>query len=399
MPDPLVSGPPVSGPPVVGTPVLGAAVPGAAVPGRPAAGPTTVGADVGASHSPAGSVPQPQGGGVLHPRLSPDGERFAFTDAGRIWLMEIFERRPRRLTDDESDAMELFPAWSPQGRTIAFAAWPRSDAPGQIHQVGVEGQGRPQPVTRRGGWFAFPTYSPQGLQLVALRGPRRQLAPLAAAAPWRRPAGAGRGPTGLELVAAPARGITLGDPMQPAGALHALARPHFSDDPARVWVWQGERGLVSMRLDGSDRRVHLHVTAPAGPGALGPPAGPGALDPPAGQGAGTGADSGSSAVGEQEEREPPVEEVLIGPRGDRVLIHAAGEVWWMPLPAVGGDPLWVSLAQPDRAPLPLHRLARDIEFAAWSVGGTAITGSRGRSLFIWFLDREEELEVEVPPVR
>jgi len=59
----------------------------------------------------------------------------------------------------------------------------------------------------------------------------------------------------------------------------------------------------------------------------------------------------------------------------------------------------VALADPEEAPLPLHRLGRGVEFAAWSVGGTALTGSRERSFLVWFLDRDEELEVEVPPVR
>ena len=37
------------------------------------------------------------------------------------------------------------------------------------------------------------------------------------------------------------------------------SRPHFADDPERIYLTT-RQGLISMRLDGTDRRTHLSVT-------------------------------------------------------------------------------------------------------------------------------------------
>src|SRR5205814_357766 len=37
-------------------------------------------------------------------------------------------------------------------------------------------------------------------------------------------------------------------------------RPHFSRDPNRIYLYEANEGLVSVRYDGTDRRVHIKVT-------------------------------------------------------------------------------------------------------------------------------------------
>ena len=37
-------------------------------------------------------------------------------------------------------------------------------------------------------------------------------------------------------------------------------RPHFAKDPGRIYAWEGSRGLVSFRFDGTDRKTHVKVT-------------------------------------------------------------------------------------------------------------------------------------------
>jgi hypothetical protein len=73
----------------------------------------------------------------------------------------------------------------------------------------------------------------------------------------------GRGGQALELVWLPSAGgdATLIVPYRGEG------RPHFSSDPSRIFAWEGKRGLVSFRFDGTDRRVHVKVTGWKSPNA------------------------------------------------------------------------------------------------------------------------------------
>ncbi len=51
---------------------------------------------------------------------SPDGARLAFTAAGRIWVMDLPDGTPHRLTSDSEKRFEYSPSWSPHGRSIAY---------------------------------------------------------------------------------------------------------------------------------------------------------------------------------------------------------------------------------------------------------------------------------------
>jgi hypothetical protein len=55
--------------------------------------------------------------------VSPDGNRVVFETLGKLWVKAMAGGEPRRLTND-ADAMEAYPTWSPDGKTIAVRAGP-----------------------------------------------------------------------------------------------------------------------------------------------------------------------------------------------------------------------------------------------------------------------------------
>ena len=117
-----------------------------------------------------------------HPRLSPDGSSFAVevgdsrTGTRDIWIYEGQRSLARRLTTDPADA--IYPAWSPTGDRIAFAAL--RGGPLDILVKRVNGAGAEE-LLLRGPGAKFPSdWSPDGSQIVyedfsLARSPQRQI--------------------------------------------------------------------------------------------------------------------------------------------------------------------------------------------------------------------------------
>jgi Tol biopolymer transport system component/imidazolonepropionase-like amidohydrolase len=98
--------------------------------------------------------------GVMHPAVSPDGRQIAFAALGDLWLMPVAGAH-RRLTSDP--ALETAPAWSPDGRSLAYV----SDRSGTMNlwtrdvQTGAERQ-----LTQLATAATFPAWSPDGARIA-----------------------------------------------------------------------------------------------------------------------------------------------------------------------------------------------------------------------------------------
>lgn len=272
--------------------------------------------------------------------ISPDGTRLVISALDRLYLMDLPEGKPRRLTSDT--VREQHPVWSPDGRSIAYITW--GNRGGAIQVVGADGRGRPRALTATPAFYQYPAWSPDGERLVALRGPREARVSEAI------------GP-GYELVWLPAKGGTpiRVAPVNPGG------RPHFSRDPSRVYLYDPGEGLVSMRLDGTDRVAHIKLTGFTvnAPGA-----------------------------------EPNVaREILIAPDSQRVLALVNNYVYLADLPKTGQRPLVLSLADPSAAVFPAKRLTRTGgDFIGWAADGKSVTWALGRSFFRHRLALADSLE-------
>ena len=110
------------------------------------------------------------------PSYSPNGKRIVFVRRRQratvvrsareldLWTMNADGTHPRRLTWTKT-IDEFSPAWSPDGKRIAFAAQTRgqSAAPEGIWVVGIDGRGRHQ---LKPGYAADPTWSPDGSKIA-----------------------------------------------------------------------------------------------------------------------------------------------------------------------------------------------------------------------------------------
>lgn len=100
--------------------------------------------------------------------LSPDGSKAAFQAIGRIWVMDVPNGTPRRLTRDNFEPFEFSPSWSPDSRSIAFASWDDLDG-GKLWKADVR-NGRTTELTEEFGEYLHPSWNAEGSKIIAIKG-------------------------------------------------------------------------------------------------------------------------------------------------------------------------------------------------------------------------------------
>src|SRR5437879_11951626 len=82
-----------------------------------------------------------------------------------LYTLDLPSGKPQRLTG--SNTTEFQPAWSPDGKWIAFVSW--NSAGGQLWKVPAAG-GQPQQLSKSLAVYSNPVWSPDGTRIVLLRG-------------------------------------------------------------------------------------------------------------------------------------------------------------------------------------------------------------------------------------
>ena len=297
-------------------------------------------ADVDVDLGPRLHFPQTEATGPVRARIiqtpsqSPDGSRIAFSALTRIYTVALPDGEPAQLTRDDERAFQ--PAWSPDGRSIAYITWTAQG--GHLWKKRADGSGRPVRVSRTSAFYSNPVWSPDGSKIVCLRASARE----------RTYAGVDFGSVpGMDLVWFDATGgeANLIAPSRGVGS------PHFGPERDRIYVYSNA-GLISMRLDGTDRRTHLKITGPGFYSARGP---------------------------------VPADDARISPDGRWALAHARNQLYLIALPHVGGPPPTVNVMAPS---MPVKQLT-DIgaDYFDWADDGETITWAVGASFFRMPMDK------------
>jgi Tol biopolymer transport system component/imidazolonepropionase-like amidohydrolase len=287
---------------------------------------------------------------IRWPAMSPDGKRLAFSSLSKLWVMDLPSGTPRRLTD--SAAGEFMPAWSPDGQQIAYVTW--STEGGQINRVSASG-GRPETLTRRSAYYSSPVFTPDGSRIVFISGAvddqlfadlhykDHDVYPDATmqAEAEAEIMGIG-GSTGVDLRWIPAGG---GDSKLIAAA-QGGRYPHFTSNPDRVFLTTTGQGLVSIRLDGYDRKTHLRVTGQA----------PGPFPPNA-------------------------EDIKLSPDGQKAFVNLQGKHYVVTVPKSGKETVTVNISGGPSS-LPVKKMSVEGgDYLQWSPDGKSVAWSWGSKFY------------------
>ena len=267
--------------------------------------------------------------------LSPNGRQVAFSALTTLHVHDLGTGETRALTKPGKTAYQ--PAWSPDGREIAYVSWDTAGTVGErgghVWRVRASGRGQPRRITDHPAYYTDPVFTPAGEHIAVLRATTHER--LTREYDFGAPVGSDvmllSRRQGEALVVTPARG---------------LIAPHFGPEPDRIYLYDSGAGnLVSVRFDGSDRRK---VIAAKGYGIYGA------------------------------EDKVRVADIRLAPGGSRALVLHAHQLYLVELLTT---PLQSAEVDLTSAALPLARLT-DIgaDSFGWSADGETVYWTAGATL-------------------
>lgn len=302
---------------------------------------------------------------------SPDGSKLAFTALNRLYVMDIPNGDPMRVSD--FDFTEAQPTWSPDGSSIAWVTWNASDG-GHLYSKNLKKRrAKVEQLTKKPGVYATPAWSDNG-KIVMLYGSAQKFKDDV-------------GPFALfgaltDLVWVDADG----------GELNVIDKaedrsdPHFvKAHPDRIFLSKSGGNLVSIRWDGTDERTHVTITGITTYGSSwleyfksGGEHAHDVLHP--------------ELDIKENNRPSTASTIYMAPEGDQALAMINNDIYVVTVPKTGKVPK-VSVASPQRSSFPSRKLTEiGGQFPTWSADGKKVHWSIGNAHFVYDLNAAEAFE-------
>ncbi len=296
-------------------------------------------------------------------QVSPDGKKMVFTALNRLYIMDYPNGTPKRLT--QNDFTEAMPTWSPDGSSIAFSTWEGSA--GFIYRVNASG-GAPTKVVKKAGVYSQLAWDKKSDRIVFIYGPAQAY---------------------KDAIGPRAFGSTefLGWVKASGGEINRIAEsngrqaPHFVNGNDRIYLYSGSKGLLSMRWDGTDEKLHLKVT-----------------------GIRTFQFSEHQhqhcmmveSAQEPQRRPSNATVVHMAPEGDKALAKINNDIYVVTVPMVGGEVPSISVANVQASQFPSWKLTKlGGEFPQWAADGKSVYWSLGNAHFSFDLEEAKKKAEEL----
>ncbi len=273
---------------------------------------------------------------------SPDGSQIAFTALNKLYVQDMPNGTPRRVTNHEHT--EAHPTWSPDGKYVAYVTWNQEEG-GHIYKVDPNARRvRPQKLTDEAAFYSSPAWSYNSDRIVFATGKKYDF--MNSSVAW------------ASFLASDdyAWISSEGGPVNFITKTSGRSNPHFVKSDDRIYLTNNDGTLVSIRWDGSDEKEHVTIT-------------------------------GSAVYGTRDPVSPSEASVIIkAPVGDQVLAQINNEIFTATVPQTGRV-VKIGVALPDNAVFPAKKLTViGGEFPEWSADGRKVHWSLGKGHFIYNLD-------------
>ncbi len=262
---------------------------------------------------------------------SPNGRQLAYSAVGKVWTVELQGTNagtPRRLTS--ATTREHSPSFSPDGQWVAFVTWSDSGA-GHLWKTRADGSGLPQRLTSEAATLSTPVWTPEGDRIVyTSQAARAGLGggPVSAMSELRWVSANGGNPAVITRSGSAVSLVTGTNP--------GPARVYYVENiPGAAGFQQNQTtGLVSVRIDGTDKRTHARITTQSGFG---------------------------------------LPMIRVAPDERAIIVIERDDAYVLPITEGGAEGMAVNFNSPS---VPLRRLTSEgANYATWADGGRTIAWS------------------------
>jgi imidazolonepropionase-like amidohydrolase/Tol biopolymer transport system component len=307
---------------------------------------------------------------------SPDGKKLAFTALNRLYVMDLPNGTPQRVSTFEFT--EAMPAWSPDGKNLVFSTWSDKDG-GHLYKAAIGGKkaSAPAKLTSVSAMYITPVWTYNN-RILFLRAPAQSFKE-------------DSGPFALFGYIDDIAWIS-----ENGGAITSIDKargrdnPHVQKDSDRIYL--NENGtLVSIRWDGTDPVTHIKIT---GITTFGTNPENEHLD----RFQTTGLLHPNHDV---KENNPPTSAsfIRIAPSGDQALAQVNNDVYVVTIPKTG-KLVNVSVANAASAEFPARQLTTvGGQFPAWAWDAKKVHWSIGNAHVVYDLDKAKAFDDSVKAVK